>query len=280
MEQSSQSQFLSKHSKKIGLEIELTYNLSTKEWKELYRKHCTDTVCPIPDYEMFKKLIIARLEGHRLLYKRVHSDGGGIELSLRAFTEPLYKYYKNEIKDILLTCKEFLLYPSEKDGIHINIDIFTAKELKHFLDIIGPESDFKDFMADFIGRPKSADKLGNIDALMGDFNGTKPEVTKSLWGRYVAEMLENIDKEFCMLNLCFNKNGRPIIEWRWFGSTTNINRLYALVEFTYSILSYEGLSLKGWVKQVCRERFTRPHIFKEIRKYQQTRKYMGIHRYL
>lgn len=278
-------------STKIGLEIELTYNLSNNEWRELYAKYCEkQKLCStFASYDEFKVLLMKEFEDNPLLYKKPHQDGGGLELSLKPFTEEEYgsSIIYGAIRRMLVRCWEFKLYPSEKDGIHLNIDIeaFTPTVLKAFLGVIGPDSEFKSFMSKFIGRPKSADKLGNIDTLLGDFSGTNTAVTSTLWARYVDSMIEDIDKEYCTVNMCFNKNGRPILEWRWFGSSLDINRIYALLQFVFSILEINYLdnntpSLKLWVKQVIKNRLTRSHLLKELRKYPETRKYLGLHRYI
>lgn len=204
--------------------------------------HYSEYVGRIQIFQQFKLLLKSMSP---LIYQVPHEDGGGIESVLKPATLSAHHILKPEYARILSAYKEFG-FTDELDGagLHIYIDhsLFgdTVEEYTNkisyflwFLFRCGEE------MLEISNRKFSSQANADMWYLLGDHLGLLPDeqlldkfkqqknaalatlARKSTYGRY--------------MNVSFNRDGRPAIEFRWFSSTMDIEVFMAFIEFGFAI---------------------------------------------
>lgn len=236
---------------RLGLEIELTYQPSYESIARMSERECKDRgVCETPDYYTFRRLAA------KLVYERFRAlqwrspvlDGGGVEFILAPFSVKDIFKLRGTLSRMLSFVRSFDLYPSTKDGIHVNVDYSllgaTLREqketLKRFLYFVSPLSSAYAYMQKFAGREHEASKHSDVYFMLKDpFRKLSHEELSATFKGIEKDILDCLgDREMCSLNMCFGKENRQCIEWRWFSSTVSTSRILKICIFVESIFSY------------------------------------------
>jgi hypothetical protein len=163
-----------------------------------------------------------------------------------------YQYYI----DILLSYG--FTTASRQDGIHtnVNVDVFGTglHEQKETLDKLMLFYFFEnDFICDFSGREYHQEIMVDVYHLLGDtfqlnskeFNLSEFRFNKKL---FTDSFYRKVSHKFC--NVHVFKEKRNAVEIRWFASTEKVERLLAIIEFIFALISFckinteENLNLK------------------------------------
>lgn len=236
---------------RLGLEIELTYQPSYSKLAEMAKRECeTRGVCEQSDYYAFRRLVA------KLVYERFRAlqwrspvlDGGGVEFILAPFPVRDLFRLRHELASMMRFIRAFDLYPSTKDGIHVNVDytllgdnIKEQKEtLRRFLYFVSPLSNAYAYIQAFADREHEASKHSDVYFMLKDpFRKLSHEQLSNAFKGIEKDILDCLgEREMCSLNLCFGKENRQCIEWRWFSSTTSVKRILKICIFVESIFSY------------------------------------------
>lgn len=255
---------------KLGLEIELSYAPSQSEYARLKRRYCDEAgMCPTNlSYRTFFTLLM-ELSARRfenLFHRKPLADGGGIEFVLAPFTLRYYFNNRRRFAELLKFARDFTLYPSEKDGIHVNIDYSLLganldeqkKTLKKLLYFVSPLSDAHDYVQNFCAREHEASRNSDIYSMLNDpFRRLTSRELENVFKDTSKDILDSLGiTPMCALNMCFGKEGRQCIEWRWFASTTNIKKLLEIVVFVHSLIIFVRINPPDKISLARYKRFT------------------------
>lgn len=255
----------------VGPEYEGRFSYSKKKVREALRK----TINLISNYDLHKQEIIdTYLDGSyytesfvlnvirnilgrmsEIIYEFPHYDGQGIEVVLCPATLKAHQILKPEYERILEVYKELGFTDKLPGaGFHIYIDytLFGNTEV----DIVNNYANFlwlifnhPEEFTDISNRQHSDDINSDLLTFLGDPLGilTEEELLKNFL-KLKAESLTTLGtsefkrkyKYLRLLNISYNRDGRPALEFRWFGSTLNINTFMAFIEF--------GFAMPEWTK--------------------------------
>lgn len=222
------------------------------EFHQLKDSLCNEkNSCPVNlnYYTFFSLLKRKAVEGFSDLFHREPlADGGGLEFILRPYTLRDLVRQRNRIRALLAFSRSYKLYPSDKDGIHVNVDyhllgsnLETQREtLGRLLKFLSPLSDAYSFCQRMCGRQHEASKLSDVYTFLNDpFRRMSTDVLEKTFRETQKEILAALGSEpMCALNMCFGKEGRQCVEWRWFASTNETKRLYEIVFFVHSVIIF------------------------------------------
>lgn len=206
-----------------------------------------------------------------------HPDGGGLESVLWPATLAAHQRVKDEYAFILKTY-EFYGYSDQRSGagIHLNIDLSLFGEnlyqgLVNFYNMLFYYNDFFMYLCGRFrmdGTNSSArhqlsitDWLTDIASFADVFKSNKSSL---------KVLLNNGRQEWWFMNTSIFRDNRRCLEWRWFGSTLDINKFMAFIELgfvlpTYcaSLSSEQLINLDNFIEYVT-SNAQYPHLYEYI----------------
>lgn len=211
-----------------------------------------------------------------LIDKPPHPDGGGLESVLTPATLLAHQRLKSDY-EFILKVYEFYGYTDQRQGagIHLNIDLTLFGEdvyqgLVNFYNFLFFHNDFFMYLC---GRWRSDGVNSSVrhQIHIGDWHSDLQQFRSTFTGGKSSLKTVLKDKvEWWFLNTSIHRDGRPCIEWRWFGSTLNIETFMAFVELGFalpiycSLLKSENLvNLDNFINWVTKDA-TYPHLFTYI----------------
>lgn len=183
-----------------------------------------------------------------ILMQTPHQDGGGLEAVAKPATLAAHQRLKPEYAKIIDVFKNFGFSDTEGgDGIHSNIDktLFGADKvtrLRAFENFLWFLFFNIDFMVEFTDRKRiyqyNADlhhqmgdvfALGSDEEILSKFKSQKLQLLKVIENSEAAGLYGRV------FNMTVNRDGRPCVEFRWFGSTHNIEKFMSNIEFSFAL---------------------------------------------
>lgn len=193
-----------------------------------------------------------------ILMQNPHYDGGGVECVMKPATLAAHQRLKPEYAKIIDIFASFGFTDIEGgDGIHLNIDktMFGQKaglQRRSFEMFLWFLFFNIDFMVEFTDRKRHYQFCADMYHLLGDIFALKDEdeLLKKFKEHKVSllDTLASSSSNF-RLNMSVNRDGRPCIEFRWFGSTHNIEKFMSNIEFMYAISEFcRGITTENLAK--------------------------------
>lgn len=268
----------------LGFELEQRFGGGANTLRELYSYLGTKSVSNRISYgisgDILRAVKTKVFDGcSQLLYANPHFDGGGIECVIKPCTLTAIQTLKDEFVHILNLYKNFGFTDIlGGDGIHANMDLTMfgsdvatqKKNMANFLWFIFYNSEF---VVDFSGRTYNSQLVADMYTLIGDTLGRNMENMKRSFLRQKDALLNAVEENSYQrfLNMTVNRDGRPCLEFRWFGSTQSGDKLLSMAEFCYAIVAYvdtvkndNQLKLHHFCAFVKRNVKTYPHLFEDM----------------
>lgn len=234
----------------IGVELEMRFSP--------HMKHLRDIVKWAQKEHKYARLegsgdvrnIIARgvLNQSPLVNGIPHYDGGGLESVLNPTTLEAHQALKEEYRKLLDAYYRFGFNPQQGgDGIH------------HYVDygLLGPAEDFEDSIIlfhwflfenrDFLSlaskRSYNYSSMADIHALLGDQLGLwDEEQLKAAFIRQKDAVIEHSRRDNASWHRAFNiswcRDGRQAYEFRWFGSTWDVDEFMSMIELSHAMATF------------------------------------------
>lgn len=219
-----------------------------------------------------------------LLCETPHYDGGGVESVLPPCTLKAHQVLKPEYAKIINIYKNFGFSDVEGgDGIHANIDkkLFgnteeeAGKAFEMFLWFLYKNIDF---MVQFSGRVRMYQTNSDLLSLLGDLLGLRSEEEQLIrfksGKKTLVQMISAPGNNYGsgpVFNMTVNRDRRPCIEFRWFGSTHDINIFMSYIEFSFAIPEWsktmtipEQCTLQSFVEYVRARHEMYPHLLNRL----------------
>ena len=182
-----------------------------------------------------------------LIQAPAHMDGGGLEIVPHPATFEAQQALKPEYERILRAFKHYGFNSNlGGDGIHLNVDksllgasiqeqrITLAKMLLFYYRN-------NTFFVRVSNRTSEDDHKVDIYHQLGDSYGnlTDDELDKVFYTEK-GKLLDSLESSTVLksLGLRMNRGGRPAIEFRWFGSTHDVDILMSQIEFIHALCVY------------------------------------------
>lgn len=193
--------------------------------------------------------IASRILSKSFLVKGIpHYDGGGLESVLQPSTFAAHQVLKEEYKKLLNTYYAFGFNPQQGgDGIHHYVDYGLLGPREGLEDSIILLHWFlfenRDFLSLASKRPYNYSSVADIHALLGDQLGLwSEERLKEAFIQHKEDVLEYIrgdgDSWVRAFNISWGRDGRPAYEFRWFGSTWDIDEFMAMIELSHAMATF------------------------------------------
>lgn len=266
----------------IGIELEMRFSAHmvhlrqiAKTFKEQFPKaRLTYT----DDLQMLFRSKV--LGGHFLVKGSPHGDGGGTESVLHPCTFQAHKVLKEEYARILDLYRQFGFNPNQGgDGIHHYIDykLFGDNQLDEsmmlFLWFLFKNADFVCLLSH---RQYNLSSVADMYSLLGNTLGNwTDEEFEAAFIRQKDAVLNYLrgDRQSWLraFNISFGRDGRPACEFRWFGSTWDIDIFMMMIEFSHAIArfvathrSLKEMELEVFCTYVRNNIEMYPHLIEEL----------------
>lgn len=238
----------------VGLEIEMAYNANMVYQRQMarslekFKKMTPKTIT----YGAMKRIHAELLGSRKIVRGTPHSDGGGLESVCHPATLSAHKKMKEEYR-ILLELYSKLGYDAGvwSAGIHSNIDYSLfgatdrdsiAESVELFFWFLFKNSDFMTMLSKRPGHGTiNSDmytllnnKMGNMseEDLLATFKRRKREASAYLRDASESSINFGYQRYF---NISLGRDGRPGLEWRWFGSTEDVDTLMMMIECSFAL---------------------------------------------
>lgn len=220
-----------------------------------------------------------------------HRDGGGLESVFCPISMGAYKLLKNEFIRVLKLHTSLGFNDIQGgDGIHANMDlnmfghdIDTRREtMANFFWFLFYNSEF---MVEFSERKFNFQYNADMLTLLGDTLNLNPKGNRDTFLSSKNAFLDAVENGTYgrSLNMTINRDGRPAVEFRWFGSTHDPEKFMAMIEFCYAVTAFcrgkkseSTLSLQNFCSFVKANVNTYDHLFEVMRSNIYSDKYMNL----
>lgn len=226
-----------------------------------------------------------------LIHGTPHTDGGGHECVLYPATLKAHQALKSEYERLIRAFQQYGYNDIQGgDGIHTNIDysLFGKDHvgaIERFLWFLFYNSDF---MVSLSERKYNMQYRADMASQLGDemrnwsdsdylnsFKKAKGGIVQSLRQSTSSGLFGR------PLNFSVGRDGRRCLEWRWFGSTQDINKFMSIIELSFALPAFSGaqktedaMTLPAFCSYVRENMETYPHLFQVMVENEYSREYM------
>jgi hypothetical protein len=187
---------------------------------------------------------------------RPHMDGGGLESILYPTSLEAHSRLRTEYVNLLEIYEDLGFTDTVPGaGIHLNIDLslFDPNKFQGLVNFYNFLFYYNDFFMYFCGRYRLEAKKSSMRSMLRDFMHRKRDI-RALKQEFLADkgsaplkrIIERYESDYYvessyfveLFNTTLFKDKRPCLEWRWFGSTLDVNKLMAFIEMGFALPKY------------------------------------------
>lgn len=236
------------HSRVYGLEHEGYFYPSPQKARSIGELLRSDRNWVGQQYSDILNYLIYTINLTQIYLRRSEDDSGNLELVTDPSSFLAAKVQIKEMCKLMLEAEKYfgINCSSYYSGIHITANgvnfgqtwIERKKTLLKVLQFIFENNDhFQKITGRLDGAQKQSDLIYMSDDILGNKDYNERRALFMRYARYLIENWEN-GSSVNQLGVRVNNNGRGLVEFRWFGSTSNWEKFTEYIEFIDSIILF------------------------------------------